>query len=525
MYKLLIVDDNNLQLRTLDYYINRDKYDISEIRVAHDASEGISICRDFLPDIVITDIVMPGMTGVEMIKAIQDEGINPIFICMSCYDDFEYIHATMKLGVLGYLLKPINEDKIDEVLSAAIQRLSTKSVSSPIESKSLKLLREIFLYNIIHSKKTNTDMVKTISQTLHLDKYHSFILIKFILNQINEHQNVNSILQRITENMTLQNDGIIVLDDSNNESYLLMMSDNENTTKFMNETITALNENFTNIKQDFNVNCHALIVQPHNSLFDIQSMLYQLNSISLQGLNNTTQPYRIYDAKNRTSAQTTINLKKEIEKLIISTPSRSQISDFVDSMYPTSQEYSKDKLAQIYSEINVSFQLFFSEYHIDINELFNENSFIGHNISRFNDINRLKIWLKNILLATVEYYKKEHSPQSELLKNIIAYINNNYTTITNIDDVAKAMYISKSYARNIFKKHTGQTIIDYIATLRIDDAKRMLSSSSASIKDISEMVGYKSVSHFRSVFQKTTGMSVSDFRDVAKKKREHNEET
>ena len=53
----------------------------------------------------------------------------------------------------------------------------------------------------------------------------------------------------------------------------------------------------------------------------------------------------------------------------------------------------------------------------------------------------------------------------------------------------------------------------------------MLSSSSASIKDISEMVGYKSVSHFRSVFQKTTGMSVSDFRDVAKKKREHNEET
>ena len=525
MYKLLIVDDNNLQLRTLDYYINRDKYDISEIRVAHDASEGISICRDFLPDIVITDIVMPGMTGVEMIKAIQDEGINPIFICRSCYDDFEYIHATMKLGVLGYLLKPINEDKIDEVLSAAIQRLSTKFVSSPIESKSLKLLREIFLYNIIHSKKTNTDMVKTISQTLHLDKYHSFILIKFILNQINEHQNVNSILQRITENMTLQNDGIIVLDDSNNESYLLMMSDNENTTKFMNETITALNENFTNIKQDFNVNCHALIVQPHNSLFDIQSMLYQLNSISLQGLNNTTQPYRVYDVQNKTNTQTTVNLKKEIEKHIISTPSRSQISDFVDSMYPTSQEYSKDKLAQIYSEINVSFQLFFSEYHIDINELFNENSIIGHNISRFNDINRLKIWLKNILLATVEYYKKEHFPQSELLKNIIAYINNNYTTITNIDDVAKAMYISKSYARNIFKKHTGQTIIDYIATLRIDDAKRMLSSSSASIKDISEMVGYKSVSHFRSVFQKTTGMSVSDFRDVAKKKREHNEET
>ena len=114
-------------------------------------------------------------------------------------------------------------------------------------------------------------------------------------------------------------------------------------------------------------------------------------------------------------------------------------------MYPINREYSKDKLAQIYSEINVSFQLFFSEYHIDINELFNENGIIGHNISRFNDINRLKIWLKNILVATVEHYKKEHSPQSELLKNIIAYINNNYTTITNIDDVAKAMYISKSY--------------------------------------------------------------------------------
>ena len=524
MYKLLIVDDNNLQLRTIEYNINRSKFSISEIRFAHDGQEGIQVCREFQPHIVITDIVMPGMNGVEMIKHIHREGLNPIFICMSCYDDFEYIYATMQLGVLGYLLKPITETKIEEIMSSAVQKLSETNHAEIMDEKNLELLREMFLYNLIHLKNINTDTVKSVSHMLRLNNYKSYILLKFIVNSSNDYLNYNALIERISKNMICENNGIIILDDAVNEPYLFLMSHDKDNSRLIDSVTTALNANFTDIRDELNANCHALVSEPHNSLFDIQTMLYQIDSIPLQGLRDSLQPYRIYECSCKTNNQPHLNLKDEIGQLIISLPSHNEVSAFVDKIYPSTMNYSKSMLSQIYSEINISLQLFLSEYNLDINDLFNGKDIIGHNISRFDNISRLKIWLKNILNATAEYYKKHiNSPQNNLLKGIIEYINNHYTEINSINDVANALYVSKSYTRNIFKKYTGQTIIDYITTLRIDDAKRMLLNTSASIKDISEMVGYKSTSHFRSVFKKHTGISVSEFRKRSRKKDEQYE--
>ena len=148
MYKLLIVDDNQIQIQSLLDFVDWKKFGITEIVTAYNGQEGLEAFQAARPDIVITDVVMPIMDGVEMTKKIRELDPNAKFIFVSCYENFGYLKQAMDNDVVAYLLIPIDPAAVEEAINKLIHEIEEERRIESMEhllDESLDVFRENFL--------------------------------------------------------------------------------------------------------------------------------------------------------------------------------------------------------------------------------------------------------------------------------------------------------------------------------------------------------------------------------------------
>ena len=126
MYKLLIVDDEDVEREGMADFIQWEKYGISLAGTAWNGVEGYEEIQNQMPDIVITDIKMPVMNGIELIRKTREDFPDIVFIVLSGYGEYEYTSRAMELGVRHYILKPCDEAKIVEVIGKVTEELKVR---------------------------------------------------------------------------------------------------------------------------------------------------------------------------------------------------------------------------------------------------------------------------------------------------------------------------------------------------------------------------------------------------------------
>ena len=129
MLKLVIADDERIIRETISTIIDWKQYNIELVGLCKNGLEAYDVILDETPDIVLTDIRMPGMDGLELIRRVSETDLNTQFIILSGYGEFEYAKAAMKYGVRHYLLKPCNELQILEVIQEIAQDCYRKNIS------------------------------------------------------------------------------------------------------------------------------------------------------------------------------------------------------------------------------------------------------------------------------------------------------------------------------------------------------------------------------------------------------------
>ncbi|EIE3867450.1 response regulator, partial [Staphylococcus pseudintermedius] len=141
MYKVVICDDERIIREGLKQAISWEDYHFHEVWLAKDGIEGLSLIREHQPDLVITDIRMPRMDGVELLEAIKDLPCQKIIL--SSYDDFEYMQAGIHHHVLDYLLKPIDSEQLNQRLAQFVplahEQKTTMTTTLPIFQPLMKL--------------------------------------------------------------------------------------------------------------------------------------------------------------------------------------------------------------------------------------------------------------------------------------------------------------------------------------------------------------------------------------------------
>lgn len=123
MYKIVVVEDEAIVRRGIIQSVDWSTIGCMVMGDAKDGESGIEIIRKVHPDIVISDISMPGISGIEMVQRLKDEGIEPKVIFLTAYDEFEYAHKAIQLKVCDYLLKPFKDGELENSVVNIIEEL------------------------------------------------------------------------------------------------------------------------------------------------------------------------------------------------------------------------------------------------------------------------------------------------------------------------------------------------------------------------------------------------------------------
>lgn len=146
--KLLIVDDEPLILNGLVKVVRKVAPEGTEIRQALNALEGLEEMKRYFPDVTITDLNMPEKNGFEMIEEARTLGICDRFIILTGYDEFEYVRTALRVGVVDYILKPIDQDEIATLLERV-----KKELPAPIDTDYTRHASRILNYIQVHFRK------------------------------------------------------------------------------------------------------------------------------------------------------------------------------------------------------------------------------------------------------------------------------------------------------------------------------------------------------------------------------------
>jgi YesN/AraC family two-component response regulator len=125
MYKAILLDDEYLALKWMTEDINWPLLDIRVAGIAADGAEGMELIEKWRPDLIITDLRMPGMDGLELIAAVAEKNIRTNFIILSGYGEFEYAQKAIHYGVQEYLLKPVSAEQLEETVKRVLKHIDT----------------------------------------------------------------------------------------------------------------------------------------------------------------------------------------------------------------------------------------------------------------------------------------------------------------------------------------------------------------------------------------------------------------
>ena len=159
MYKLMIVDDEKVMCELLPVIIDWNELDVEVVGVCKNGLEAYEKALELQPDIVLTDIKMPGLSGLELIKKLHEGGCTARFILLSAYGEFEYAREAMKYNVKHYLLKPCNEEQImqavKEICSELVHNHASEQRSEPEQAYS-EITQKIL--HIVEEELDNTNL-------------------------------------------------------------------------------------------------------------------------------------------------------------------------------------------------------------------------------------------------------------------------------------------------------------------------------------------------------------------------------
>ena len=523
MYKLLIVDDSMVQVKSLMHYLDWESHSIYEIRTAVNGRQGLEIYREFLPDIILVDVSMPVMDGLEMAQGISKRDGLPRIIYMSCYDRFEYLQEALETGGTSYLLKPIDKRKLEIVIETAIREIEClKSAREGKNSPSyLRMLRESLLYYMMYSDSINVQYLEKMYRETGLDEFRQYLVIKFELLENGEKVSESHIIrcmQKMKEQMTNFPETIAVLD-GNEKLVLLLMEKSGCEESFIQYARNISAECISCAKENDGLLLSAGISSTGKSTYDIQFLIRQASGAVNNILNSNYEKVCEYKgSKNMGEIPDVAALKEKVKELVIHSDEE-KYRKFAEE-YCFLGEYEMDAygIETRYVCFVAALQIFLNEQKITDMELLDGVEFSIYKSGRIKTVEQLNQWIYNILRILNQYMKRNAKHRvTEIVSQITAYINENYASIISVEQLAKNCYISASYARWVFKQVNGKTIYEYLMMVRMDRAKQLLKGRMP-VYEVAKQVGYKSKANFVSAFKKYTGMLPGQFSNVQNKR-------
>ena len=534
--KVFLVEDEMVIRRGIKNSIDWEKEGYIFCGEASDGELAYPMIIKEKPDILITDIRMPFMDGLELCKLVKKELPNIKILILSGYDEFDYAKEAIRLGVIEYLLKPISSGKLLEALNGVSESIRREKEDKDLVRKYMEEMRENtehekqkFFEQMIAGNLSMADALETgkkYEMNLSAGMYN-LLLFRFTLGE--ENRKSGELLgeaEYAIEKLTERLEYVFEFQRGVEGWAFLLMADNE---EQMSERVKELSKDLEEIMKNYSTIAYfGGIGQPVARLRELEESFREAERALAARF--TMELNRIISVEDIRMAQNVDTLDDieitsfgEIEKTrtmlekFLNNGAEDEIDEFVDVyINELPEENLKSVLMRQYiiMDAYIVMMSFCEKIEGIEGEMQAQSEELKNSMKTIQTLeeikNYIRMLLKKIIGVRDTIRGRRYSDIIEIAKDQIrkTYMSDEIS----LNTIAAEVGMSPSYFSSIFSKEMGKTFVEYLTEIRMDRAKELLMCSSMKTSEIGYEVGYKDPHYFSYIFKKTQNCTPKEFR-------------
>lgn len=536
--KILILDDEPILRQGIINQIKRSGLEVRIIGEAGDGASGLELVRELAPDIVITDIRMPGMDGIAFIEQAQRINGKLEFIVVSGYSDFEYAKRAIRLGVSDYLLKPVEDEELKDSLTRMMSRIEERR-SSRNEMNRLRkethinreTLRQQYMTRMLHqAEQPYTSTAERDEQLSRIEtKYGHYLAVVLMIEPIrlpnrSFRSGDESLIWFAVQNILSERiavvgrDGVLfrhVLHDR--ESVYLLGIDNRSRNPevkaWLEEVLYGLQ---TYLKLEVTIAMGTIV----DRIGQVQQSYHHAKQAIRNKMVHGTGRIYDYESLQKQSGERSVLLTEEDESKLfywLKECSAEALQGWIGQRIQS--------LAQAPSSTYMQLEWLCADLYLVFRKYLLTNSSVTDWI--IGEMDDLLHWLQNLsqwqdaaqqmqrIAANIVGHLTQHNRASnkDLMEEVRRHIEACFDKHLTLQSISERFFIHPNYFTRRFKEKYGQSFVDYLTSIRMRKAADWLRETDIKIQDIANRVGFEEASYFSNVFRKYYGMTPKQYRE------------
>lgn len=511
MYTILVADDEAIIRQGIKVLFDYEALGFTICGEAADGDQTLAQIRALQPDVVLMDIRMPGMTGLEVIRQARAEGYQGKVIIISSYSDFKYAQEAIRHGVQYYITKPLDEDELEQVLLGFKESFDRERQAQDASEQYRRKARAAIVRELLLGQGEPT-LSSAAEISLLADGYQVVICEKYSQRTPGDLPDFGQLLRA---------------NNQDSRAFDCVSLDGLEVTLLKGE---AALQKFQALLQRFDGEGSASQRQQLEGVFlcfgrPVKSMS-QIALSYTQALH--TRSRRFFCAQEQhTLGHDALPVRLDAAPLL----NKALLEEYASRLLNYVQTFNRNKMAQTLGQLQTrlytapdsiaSIKLFFTDLHLQIKEQMNR-LYPGNSIPFYSNAQLIRtIDEADFLYEIIRFLAQRFeimmssigtSSRDSVLDDILHYIDHNYAQNITLENIAPLFGYNHSYLGKIFSKKTGQSFNSYVDHVRIEQAKRLLLQDDSKVYTVAERVGYKNVDYFHIKFKKYVGQSPAEFR-------------
>ncbi|EOS77641.1 hypothetical protein C819_00751 [Lachnospiraceae bacterium 10-1] len=527
---VLIADDEQLICELLKKIIDWDGLKLCFIGEYYTGQALYQAILEKKPDIVITDISMPQMDGIELIGRVRREGIPCHFVIVSGYRQFEYAHNALKYDVEDYILKPVDADELNHTLNKLTLKIAEEEnqvEDRPAAAHNEKLLKRFFLNNGITQLAHNKLTLEQIHKEYGINFKEGLFQIIYIKSDIREQtqdyaENSSSIQNKIA--VTFQDMfGEIctcILEEQSFDTIKIGMNypvENEGRINNKLKEYFGRIQNYADLFKGYQLTVGVGASYDHPACFlkSKEEAYAAIGSRIVLGCDqiiywkNLEQPQEILtDGEKKELFK---NLEKTFELM-----EKERFKELMGGFFRYARNhFSSSSLFKLLEEI---LELFLQTKERlsagRLNEDYIRKQYIYGMQSAVSLLDLQKAVIRPVSEAMDQLADFVEQQNKKPVRMAFVYVEENYAKQIHLEDVASYVNLNPVYFSNVFKRETGENFTDYLTNYRMKIARELLCATNDSMNEIAEKTGYQDARYFSKLFKKSVGIKPSEYRKI-----------
>jgi len=550
MYSLLIVDDMPIITDGLAKLFQGEERLGLEIHKAYSGLQAIEILKNHRIDIVLSDILMPGMDGIELLRQIHSHWPTCKVVLLTSHSEFNYVQSAMSLGSLEYILKTESDDKIVQAIEKAIQALDKEKEASRLINKAeahmrlaLPTLQKEYVGSLIQGKKVPAPLLAEHFANIELP-LHADAPVLVLIGRVDDWNELTMApdksliiyaVQNIVEEMlSTAVTSMSLVYESSKIIWLIQSGDSrpvywESTFHHVNGMLEAIQDTCMRL---LHLSVSFVLSSHETEWPELADKIHSLKYLLVRGLGG-------HKGTLLTETNGSWNEKRLLHELVVSSPDKqsirqlqSKIPMLLNALESGNEEefermyeevapiFLDEKLTgmrkiELYHALSYVFLTFVNKYDLE--------SELGEQVDwsklvHYNDEVPWKQWdtFFRQLASLIFAVNREDQEQSthEVVRKVHGFIESNLSADLSLNQLADHVHLNPSYLSRLYKQMTGTGLSEHMSEVRDRKAKELLMVSHLKVHEIAASLGYNSSHAFSRFFKKQNGMTPQEYREL-----------